>query len=445
MFRPRNPFVLLLALTLVFGGSFWPRMSARADEASPIRIIEQTVENHFPDALRFRLTAEADSTITKVTLFYRLLGEISTTRAVPDFEPGPRVEVDYTWDTHQLTIPPSAPVEYYWVLEDEQGHQLRTEAQTIRYDDVRFSWQERADEQLVVRWYQGDADFGELIYRTARQALDQMEAQTGYRLETPVYVLLYANKQDFSSWHTYVDTWVGGQAFPALGVTVEIIPPDSAPSWIRAVIPHEIAHLFFYQAIHANLADWPHWLDEGFAQFYEFASPDERLRLAAQAAQQGTLIPLQALNGSFGRDAEKVRLAYAESLSAVVFIHETWGDTGFQQLVAAFRQGRTVRQAIQEALGVSWEEFVAQWVTWMGVPATPAPSPKPTQGYVFPTPYAWGTPSHQASATSEGGAEETSTPAKKTALPLRCLAPLGGLLVPLALALVISRGRRRAR
>jgi hypothetical protein len=69
---------------------------------------------------------------------------------------------------------------------------------------------------------------------------------------------------------------------------------------------------------------------------------------------------------------------------------ETWGDAGLQGLIAAFRQGTSPRVAVQEALAITWEEFEARWITWMGVPATPAASPTPTATLVRPTaPSGW--------------------------------------------------------
>ncbi len=423
---------------------------AQAAEPPPVRIVAQQVENHFPDSLTFQATVSAHVPLVRATLYYRLLNAPSVTRAAVDFTPATQVTLTYTWDTHNITVPPSAPVVYYWELEDEDGHRLRTEAQTVRYDDGRFPWQELADEQIVLRWYEGDQRFGQRLFDIARQALDQMQEQTGYTLELPVYLLIYANDRDFASWHTYVDEWVGGQAFPSLGVTAEIIPPTTSAAWLLQVIPHEVAHLFFYQAVHGALADWPHWLDEGFAQYYEFVSPEAQLALVAQAARNGQLIPLQALSGSFGRDTEQVRLAYAESLSAVVYIHERWGDNGFRALVQAFRQGRSTRQAFREALGVSWEEFIAGWLTWMGVPATPAPSPSPTHGYVFPTAPVWTTPTRAPKPTATASLPAPSptpsaTPALSPEPTQRCLSPVGVLLVPGVGLVGISWTRRRAR
>jgi len=50
-----------------------------------------------------------------------------------------------------------------------------------------------------------------------------MEAQSGEGLAFPVFVLLYADEADFRSWHS-------------------------------DVFPHEIAHLFFYQALRGGMS-----------------------------------------------------------------------------------------------------------------------------------------------------------------------------------------------
>jgi hypothetical protein len=126
--------------------------------------------------------------------------------------------------------------------------------------------------------------------------------------------------------------------------------------------------------------------------YYEFSANEASLSLASQAARDGTLIPLTSLTGGFGRDPDFVHLAYAESFSVFTFLMETWGDDALQSMIESFRIGASPRDAIEDAVGLTWEEFIAQWITWMGVPATPAAPPTPTEGLVFPTaPSGWPT------------------------------------------------------
>ena len=391
-----------IAFILVFAAFVGiTRQEAAAQEDPPIRVISTSVENNYPDSLTFQLHAEADSPIVNIQLYYKEQGDISTTRQPVDFESGTDVTASFIWDTSQFTVPPSSPVFFHWAVEDEQGNQLSTPEELVYYDDLRFPWKEISDPELIVRWYEGPEAFGRSIYDAARQSLTRMEELTGEKLNFPIFVLVYANKEDFASWHFFVDDWVAGQAFTPRGITTQIISPDDPLYWISDVIPHEIAHLFFYQVMDSPLASWPTWLNEGLAQYYEATDPTPALERAEAAAREGTLLPLISLSGGFGRDTEQVWLSYDESLSVVVFILETWGDAGLQSLIEVFRTGENPRPAIESALGLTWEEFEANWITWMGVPATPKPSPAPTATLVYPTEHSgWPTPTRLIKPTA---------------------------------------------
>ena len=398
MMLRRVQLAFLLSIAAILGVNLH---GAAAQETPPIRVISISVENNYPDSLTFHIHAKADSPITSIMLYYKEQGDISTTRQPLEFESGNEVITSYTWDTSRFTVAPSSPIFFYWALKDEQDNQLTTPEELIYFDDLRFPWMEISDSELVVRWYEGSDGFGQFIFDAARQSLTQMEEQTGEELTIPIFVLVYANQEAFASWHFYVDDWVGGQAFTPLGITTQIISPFDNPDWILDVIPHEIAHLFFYQVMDSPLASWPSWLNEGLAQYYEATDPIPALMRVESAAREGTLLPLISLTGGFGRDPEQVRLSYDESLSVVIFILETWGEAGLQDLIEVFQTGENPRPAIETSLGRSWEEFEADWITWMGIPATPKPSPVPMATLVYPTaPSGWPTPTRHMKATA---------------------------------------------
>lgn len=363
---------------------------------SPSGLTFQTleVENNYPDSITFYVEAISEIPIRRVDFFYWLQGQEARNLERVNFSSGETVGASFTWDTERTTVAPSSPIYFFWELEDEDGTIFTSDELLVYYDDLRFPWNEISDDEIIVRWYEGNQEFGEFIFGTAHESLELMKTTTRSELEFPIIILIYANFEDFASGLYFVQDWVGGLSFSPLGVTSQFISPIGSEGWIQAVIPHEIAHLFFYQLVQTNISSWPRWLNEGFAQFFEFNSKEAALNQVEQAARNGALTPLRYIGGSFGQDPEEVNLAYAQSLSIVVFLLETWGEEGLGALIDEIRAGSTINDALLGAFGLTFEEFEARWITWLGIPVTPQPSPTavPTFG-VFGAPAATETPS----------------------------------------------------
>jgi hypothetical protein len=101
------------------------------------------------------------------------------------------------------------------------------------------------------------------------------------------------------------------------------------------------------------------------------------------AAKHGDLIPLSSLEVGFGYFNEsRTRLAYAEALSAVTYLVDTYGSDGLAALLAAYRQGMVTDEVFPAALGVTATEFEAGWTVWLGLSegefVTNTPWPLPT-------------------------------------------------------------------
>lgn len=436
---------LMLVLSVLPFSFEWEMAPREVQPEDPIRVVDRWVTNEFPDALTFGLEVESEEALARAELVYWVQGDASRTRQPVEFEVGEVTRLTYTWETANITVAPSSHVTYFWDLADGAGRRLTTGESSFYYDDVRFAWNELRREDLIVRWYEGDQTFGEEIFEAAQTALNQMQAATEQTLEFPIHVLLYANPEDFAEWHSYVDTWVAGEAFSALGVTAQIVPSNAGKGWIWSIIPHEIAHLFFYQVVYTPYGSWPSWLDEGLAQYYELVDQGSGLELAAQAAREGRLLPLRALSGGFGRDPDQVHLAYAQSLSVVTFLLETWGETGLQKLIQAFRSGSNPQNAVEQALGVRWEVFEARWITWMGVPATPRPPATPTATLALPTRHpGWPTITPRAPG---GSADERKPPPENRLAaenePYLWFVGAAGLMFGLGVSMYALRRRRR--
>ena len=82
---------------------------------------------------------------------------------------------------------------------------------------------------------------------------------------------------------------------------------------------------------------------------------------ALELATSGKVPPLRTLNGDFPYDASGALASYSYSLSVVMYILDTWGNEGLSKLIAAFPAGVTFDQAVQQGLGISFDELDRRW------------------------------------------------------------------------------------
>jgi len=234
-----------------------------------------------------------------------------------------------------------------------------------------------------VWWHNRPAEFGQQVFEIANRAFENSARLFQAKLDFPIRIIIHNAFAEYKDWSPYFSEVYAGQAFPELGLTVQIVEGiQSQDQWLNSVIPHEITHLYFHQVTDHPLSNPPAWLNEGLAQYFEFYDRAAERRGAERIIRAGGLIPLRALTGGFGNiDEFTVALSYAESLSAVTYLVNTHGKTGVAMLLAAFKEGKSTEKAFQIAVGRSPEEFQQDWLTALDVPADQYPTPTP-----YPTP-----------------------------------------------------------
>ena len=175
--------ILLSILCLSFMGSLSP---VKAD--SEITIIDNSVDIHFPGALVFKIQANSSSKITEIRLNYvvnRINFAEIISEAWPIFVPAASIDTQWTWDMRYSLLPPETEIEYWWIVENENGDQIMTDTKKVLFTNNNHEWKKISSGNLSILWYEGDQYFAEEMMKWALEALDRLEQDTGARLENP--------------------------------------------------------------------------------------------------------------------------------------------------------------------------------------------------------------------------------------------------------------------
>ena len=271
---------------------------------------------------------------------------------------------------------------------------------TVTYVDTRFDWRTKTGPIVRIHWYEGSDAFAERALGIGEQAVEKASKLLGVTETEPIDFFVYATQDDFyQALGPGTRENVGGQASAEIRTLFALITPDEIDaSWVGTVVPHELTHLVFDTAVENPYHYPPRWLNEGTAVYLsEGYAPSYRSDLEA-AARSDRLMPLTAFTGQFPTTRDQFFLAYAESVSAVSYIVDTYGQDALVRLISAYRLGVSDDEAFLAGLGVTVAGVQAGWLASIGAsePARVGPLPAPAG----PVPSAW-----------SGGGQTASTPA----------------------------------
>jgi hypothetical protein len=150
---------------------------------------------------------------------------------------------------------------------------------------------------------------------------------------------------------------------------------DPSVGWqkeLEDTLTHEYAHLV-NNRMFTPLARMSVWMSEGLA---EYVSDSFRVNQMSQAVQADYIIPILDPSGQVNKQdldhltilekASDRSLAYGFAASLVQYIDEKYGGLdAFWKFVAAYDTSQSHEKALQEAFGVSYEQFDKDWRAWL--------------------------------------------------------------------------------
>jgi hypothetical protein len=337
------------------------------EDAAPPAIPGLTVARNdaavdFPAGITFTLDASTTGPIADVELMYRIPGIETYSVELPQFDRGTSVlDLVHQVDLRAGELPPGVDVQFHWRITEADGNVVETPEQTLLWGDDRYHWTPLAGPHVTVYTYSADDTFRQAILDAAERTITSLREAYGAEPDQPIRIWAYTNKDDFyGAMAPNSETWIAGAAYPDLHLILAILPPGDL-SEVKRVVPHEISHQVLHQATFNPFNSPPQWMDEGLAVYWQESGRDRFYSYALELAAAGEVPPLRTLNGTFAYDRQDATAAYALSLSAVMYILDTWGDEGMARLIATFPNGVTYEEAIQQGLGISFDELDRRW------------------------------------------------------------------------------------
>ncbi|MBA2596271.1 MAG: hypothetical protein H0V00_06555 [Chloroflexia bacterium] len=365
--RAHRLLVFALCVIMLGGTPAWAQAQDGVEDAAPAAIpglvvAENVAAVAFPDGITFTLDAETADPIADLELMYRAPGLETYSVELPAFETGTTdLDIEHPIDLRAGELPPGIDINYHWRITENDGDIVETPEQTILWGDDRYAWTPLSGPNVTVYTYDADPAFQQEILDSAERTITNLAESYGVALEQPVRIWAYAGKDDlYGALAPNSEPWIAGAAYPGLHMIMAILPPGETGEVAR-VVPHEISHQVLHQATNNPFNSPPQWLDEGLATYWQESGRDRFYSHALELAVNGAVPPLRTLNGNFPYDRDGATASYSFSLSAVMYILDTWGDEGMAKLLATFDEGITYEDAVQQGLGISFDELDRQW------------------------------------------------------------------------------------
>jgi hypothetical protein len=344
-------------------------------QSTPIVITQDDIDPDFPETLTFRMMAESDADIERITLRYGTNGRSCQTGGSLQnvtFDAGSRVEAEWEWELRRSgAIPPGAVIWWQWEVEDVDGNTAVSERQEYMLADESHRWQNVSEDGVTVAWYAGDDSFGQAMLAQTMGSLAHLQTDLGLPRPETMQFWFYESGGAVQEAIVNVPEWTGGVAFPEYGITVLGVAPGQE-GWAAEIVPHEMTHLLEgILTFNCRGVRLPTWLVEGLARFAEGEAEATAVNRLLAGLEAGSLPPLKSLAAGFSAYSDGAGMAYTQSGQVVAYLVELAGPEQMTELLQMMQQGNDVDEALTAVYGFDTAGLDASWRTSLGYVPTP--------------------------------------------------------------------------
>lgn len=258
-----------------------------------------------------------------------------------------------------LKIPPG--VKFY-------GYGMIRELMKIHTVIGTWNMDKLTSEHFYVKYKPGDRDEAELVLDTAERFYRPVTGDFGLYPRTKVPLILYSSREEINK--TF--GWEASET--AMGVywagSIRVLSPkvwvgDTDPARIKETfmasgpMAHEFTHLMVDYLTGGN---YSRWFTEGVAQYEEYKLTGFEFNDSAGSLRQ-PLYSMKDLTVDFD-NLPNQSLAYRESLTAVRYIIQNYGENALYEIIKDLGTGTEFNQAISNVTHLDAAQFEAHWQEW---------------------------------------------------------------------------------
>ena len=413
----KSPLIVAISLIVLAASVSVMFAPPTASAQNTVNVIEQGVENQFPDGLRFYISAASASDIQEIRVYVQKLGQSSrSTYRHVEFEPGQTVDGEALFQskTAREYIPPGTRLSYYFEIRTADGSVAETSPETVVYLNTGLNWQSTSIGLINVYYYElygRSKSNAEAVLAAAVDTYVFMRPILGVELTEPMNIVVYS---DYGHMEQALPptSQVASQRLRTLGkafTNERTLVVDGSLSNILDTAAHEFTHLLVADAAGSAYSGVHNWLNEGLAVYSERDSDSEFNRYIASAIRRDDVPPLAGLITFAGTPSETL-LNYGQGHAVVKYMIDTYGEEKMAELFADLPRSRDTARALVNTFGLTIDELDNEWRESVGlearvratpelpplqVPATSRPSIQaPEQPTATPAPLARAQPTY---------------------------------------------------
>ena len=213
--------------------------------------------------------------------------------------------------------------------------------------------------------------------------VDQINVRSGLQSTKIPDIYLASNHDLFKELATASGVNIGFESgfYKKAGIRPGIyMRTDFLRTELLRVLTHEYVHLVIGEK--SQERDIPSWLNEGTAQYYEYALNLDGIRpgitqlrmyhatdIVKSAASDASMIGLRNLENQSSWNSQtnpsRILLQYSEAYMAVQYLNDTYGEKSSTNIIQNIARGVSIFDAIQDETGISYHKFRDDFTNWI--------------------------------------------------------------------------------